>query len=81
MIKALPEDVEDPGSNLVCLIQTRNLKPCLSEPQQVVHLLVQEANPSCIKGYFFFIFFFVQNKTMPIVTIWIDSSLAFRRQL
>lgn len=50
MIKALPEDVEDPGSNLICLIQIRNLNPCLSEPQQVVHLLVQEANPSCIKG-------------------------------
>lgn len=30
MIKALPEDVEDPGPNLVCLIQTRNLNPTVS---------------------------------------------------
>lgn len=30
MIKTLPEDVEDLGSNLVCLIQTRNLNPTVS---------------------------------------------------
>lgn len=50
MIKALPQYVEDPGSNLICRIQTRNLNPSLSHPHQILQCFGLGSQPFLYQG-------------------------------
>lgn len=50
IIKALPQYVEDPGSNLICWIQTRNLNPSLSHPHQILQCFGLGSQPFLYQG-------------------------------